>query len=646
MQEKEIKYLTPYQHARLRSEMYLGSRVATEFKFPVFEEGINGYGISMKQVTFVPAILTAFREALDNHLDELSFVGKGTITVNYKENDYIETSDDGRGIPIDFDKDQNGYTASLLVSKTMSGRNFGERGEQAGTNGLGISVVNFCSEWFQIIVNRDKKNFFQHFSEGEEELQFEEPVIEERNSKKTGTTVRFKLSSKVFGDDLTLPLEVVRSLVIFIACTNPNIKFVFNGDEIRTSQDIKRNLFAGEKVVEFKFADDANRGSYFVKMTDDDTAYFSLVNNIPAYNGGTHDDEIKYHFPRQLLAALTKESKKRKLNPNKNDILDNLLFLGTMKVKAPNFDSQSKTRLTNKEAKYAIGNCLLETDWQKFIKDNHELVERIYERCAARTHQQDKSKIDQDEKFLKKLKIPSLIEANSPNRKECILFITEGESAKGGLNNVRNSSIHAAIPLRGKILNVYHKKPTEALKSEVIKQLCAVIGLVPGKKAEVEKLRYGKVFIMADADEDGQGSISPLVASLFYRFWPELFELDEPFIHIFSTPLIIAEKGKERLYFYPQNIEEFDAKKYKGWNIRRAKGLGSLQPENFKDHLDNPVSIPLHKDTNIKHVFDLLFNGGRADDRKALMEMTVEDNMKKIEEFGSDWNPTSNKLDL
>jgi DNA gyrase/topoisomerase IV subunit B len=321
------------------------------------------------------------------------------------------------------------------------------------------------------------------------------------------------------------------------------------------------------------------------------------------------------------------------------------MFFGSMKVKAPNFDSQSKTRLTNKEVRHPIWICLTtQTDWQKFIKDNSQLIDKIYERCAARTHQQDKSKADQDEKKLKKLKIPSLLEANSHDRKSCVLFITEGESAKGGLNNARNPSIHAVMPLRGKILNVYHKKPAEALKSKVIEQLCAAIGVTPGKPLNWDNIRYGKIFIMADADDDGQGSICPLVIALFYKFWPELFDLEQPFIHIFSTPLIIAEKGKERRYFYPHNIEEFESSKFKGWNIRRAKGLGSLQKENFKDHLDNPVSIGLTRDDNIPHVLDLLFNGGRSDDRKLMMELSVQKVMEKMTISGSSWN--ANTLDV
>ncbi|QIG69710.1 DNA gyrase subunit B protein [Rhizobium phage RHph_I46] len=646
MSEPEFKILNDYQHARLRTEMYLGSRVPTDILFPVYDELTDSF--SMQKVTLVPALLTGFREALDNHLDELTFVGKGIINVFYNEDTGVfQTSDTGRGIPLDYIEEEGARIATIAVSRTKAGRNFGERGEQAGTNGLGISVVNYCSEFFSLVVERDGSRFVQNFVEGEESLIVEEPTISSTDKKKHGTSVSFKLSSKVF-EQLILPVSVVKSLVVLIAKTNPNIEFAFNGSVIKRSQDIKKNLFPGEKsVYEFKFEDANARGSYYLKMTDEDLAIFSLVNNIPAYNGGTMDDEVKYHFPRQLLEALTKESKRRKLSPNKNDVLENLLFIGSMKVIAPNFDSQSKTRLTNQNVRYPVVAAFREkTDWQKFIKENSELVERIYERCAARTHQVDKSKTDQDEKRLKKLKIPSLVDSNSRDRKKCVLFITEGESAKGGLIAARNPDIHAVMPLRGKILNVYHKKPAEASASKILEQLCAAIGLVPGKKVNYDNLRYGKIFIMADADNDGQGSICPLVISFFYKFWPELFTGDEAFVNIFSTPLIIAENKKDRRYFYPHNIEEFDSSKFKGWNIRRAKGLGSLQKENFVDHLANPVAVPLVNEPDLPHVLDLLFNGARADDRKLCMAMTVEENMKKIAEHGSNWNPKTHTLDV
>ncbi|ASV44653.1 DNA topoisomerase large subunit [Agrobacterium phage Atu_ph04] len=642
---EQIKFLTDYQHGRHRVEMYLGSKVPTEINFPIFND-IDRL-LEMEKILVTPAAFTAFREALDNHLDELTFVGKGDISVWYSEaTGIIKTEDNGRGIPLDRDENGN-YIATRVVSETKAGRNFGERGEQAGTNGLGISVVNFCSEFFNLSVKRDKTEFVQEFREGEEALDISLPfVTPSPKQRTTGTKVEFKLSEKVFGE-IVLPSKLIESYVHFVAYTNPHLTFRFNGESIASSKDVAKNIFGKSHLYEFKFEDERVRGSYFLKKSyseETDPSFFSLVNNVPAYNGGPHDDEIRFHFPRQLLKALERESKRRKLSPNKNDVLENLMFIGVIKMKAPNFDSQSKTRLTNPEVKKPIFLGLTQnTDWNDFIKKNRDLVEDIYARCAARTGKTDKSTIDQNEKQLKKLKIPALLDANSKNRKECILFITEGDSAKGGLNDARNPSIHALMPLRGKIRNVHSLKPAEALKSKIIEQLSAAIGLVPGKKAKLEDLRYGKIYIMADADEDGQGSICPLVVNLFHHFWPELFDLEEPFVNIFITPLIIISKGKERKYFYPLG-EPFEPSKYRGWSVTRAKGLGSLETENFRDHLEDIPAIGLTKDDSIEHVLHLLFNGARADDRKLFMELTVDECMEKISDMGSDWQ--NNTLDI
>ena len=630
---EEIRVLNDFQHARLRAEMYLGSRVPHKFRFPIFADGV----FRVQEVEFVPAILTAFREALDNALDEMSFLPPKhlrEIRVSYdEERFFFEVCDSGRGIPITWREDEGMHTATLAVSMMKAGRNFGDRGEQAGTNGLGISVVNFVSSIFKLEVWRDGKNFTQSFAPGEEDVERSDPLIEDSGTQ-TGTCISFELDPKVF-DYLVMPSSVIESLVVLVASVNPSIKFFFNNEEVRVYKDVKSSVFGPlQHVMEFPF----EFGTYYVTETLDEAFTMSLVNNVPAYNGGTHDTEFTYHFPRRLIEALEKESKKRKLRPNKNDVMDGLFIFGNIRMKAPNFDSQSKTRLINEEIKKPIAKMLMEDfDWQAFIKKNSVFIENVYARCAARTHKIDMSDVDREAKKLKKAKIAKLLDATSRNRSECVLFLTEGDSAAGGINEVRNPAIHGVMPLRGKVLNVFHKNPKQALASKVIQDICGAIGLVPGKKAVVSELRFSKVFIMTDADEDGQGSICPLLLLLFYRFWPELFEQEESFVQVFMTPLIILEKGKESRYFYPNNIDEFDFNAWKGWKVVRAKGLGSLQPNNFKDQLENPIVIPMKKDFLLSHVLDLLFNGNRADDRKVMISSKVDELVSLIQESGSNW---------
>lgn len=654
MSEQEVRLLNDYQHCRLRTEMYLGSRTESEFVFPIVDTETSE--IVYKPVKITPSVLTAFREALDNALDELSFRGRGVIHVTFDEEDMVfRIEDNGRGIPFDFREDVGMHTATLAVSHTKAGRNFGERGEQAGTNGLGISVVNFCSMFFELEVLRNRQRFYQTFREGDEDLIVEEPEILEATDTDHhagGTIVRFRLSPKVFKEGMSLSEEVVRSIVYIIAKTNPQYTVLYNNETDKITKNIRKNLFGNRPVIEMNFNEEnVCNGQFFITMTNSDSNFFSFVNNVPAYNGGTHMDEFKYHFPRQLMEALKKESKKRRLNPNKNDILEGINVLNVMKMKAPNFDSQSKTRLTNSEVKKPIAKMLCEeTHWEKFIADNKGFIDAIYARCAARTGKKDSSQIDENAKALKKVKIPKLVDATSKDRSNCVLFLTEGDSAAGGVNNVRNPEIHAVMPLRGKIRNVHGAHPKDVItsKASIIKDICAAIGLVPGKPVDPEQLRFSRVYIMADADEDGQGSICPLIVNFFYQFWPELFNREEAFIHLFLTPLIILRKGNERKYFYPSNMDDFDPKKFASWKVTRAKGLASMSIDNFRDHIDDPLSVPVIEDSvgSIKKLLSLLF-ADRANDRKTMLEISVEEILELFQTQGFSWTePTTNTLDL
>ncbi|QIW87736.1 DNA topoisomerase large subunit [Agrobacterium phage OLIVR5] len=645
MEDQKIVELTDVKHARLRTEMYLGGRTPDTAIFPHVE--ITGF-LSFKEFTFVPSVLTAFREAFDNALDEMSFVGKGEIEVMYdEETRYFGIRDSGRGIPIDYREDSGMHTATLAVSKTKAGRNFTSRGEVSGTNGLGISIVNFVSDEFTLSINRDKKFFRQEFevvNDGND-LSYSVPSITASDSKTTGTTVSFRLSEEVFHHGVILPVDMVRSIVTLVAYSNPNIKFTFNGVGIKVQGKTVKDAIFGKssQAIEIPFSkDDVGNGIFLVRKTSGTSSQATFVNNVPAYNGGTHLDEFRNHFQKNLLEALKKESKRRRLNPTKSDVLDAVDIIGFVKMKGPNFDSQSKTRLTNVEIRNPIFHSFASVDWDKVVKSNKDIIEEIYRLCSIRSGQKDKGQIDQNEKALKKAKIAKLVDANSRIRSDCTLFLAEGDSAAGGLAAVRDPNIHAVMPLRGKIKNVHGLSPSEAIgeKESVIKDMCAAIGLVPGKKADKANLRYSSVMITCDADDDGIGSICPLLVNFFQRFWPELFE-GTPFIKIFLTPLIILTKGKERKYFYPTDIEDFVPSEWKGWEVKRAKGLGSLRPENFKDHIANPIAIDVLEDEHesVRKLMSLLFQEKRADDRKTMLEIDLDAIMDRLKTMGTDWSP-------
>lgn len=171
------------------------------------------------------------------------------------------------------------------------------------------------------------------------------------------------------------------------------------------------------------------------------------------------------------------------------------------------------------------------------------------------------------------------------------------------------------------MLNVFDKSPKEILDNDALASIMNSMGLIPGQKADRKNLRYGKVFIAHDMDPDGL-NIGALLINFFYKFWPELFDSkQDPMIHIFKTPFIIASKGNTRKYWYSHDYHLFNPKEYSGWVITRAKGLGTLVEEDWKYSLKHPETFAIVDDGNMQETLDLIFNNDRADDRKVWIGM-------------------------
>lgn len=200
--------------------------------------------------------------------------------------------------------------------------------------------------------------------------------------------------------------------------------------------------------------------------------------------------------------------------------------------------------------------------------------------------------------------------------------IISHNSAISNLSGARDKKIHGILPLRGKIKNVNgEEKTSELMESMSLKDIMGALNLIPGEKAKRSELRYGQLYICADEDEDGK-NIAALVCNFLYKFWPELFDdQDNPFVYIFKTPFIILEKkGQPSVYFYSHNIDEYNPHEWSTYKATRAKGLGTLEIENFKDSLANGFAIPItNSDGKLGETLDLIFNKSRADDRKDWM---------------------------
>jgi len=426
---EEIVKLTDTQHHRLRTEMYLGSRnlhTQTVINW-------DGKKLVAENVAWTPAAYCAFREIFDNSLDEVVGHGHGSkIDVTYDPKTLtFSVADDGRGIPIDWDENEKMHKATMALTQARAGRNFGEREEVRGTNGIGASVVVSCSKEFVIDIKRAGKRFQQTFKEGSElmpDLDISEPRIFS-SAMKSGTEINFSLSPTVF-PNAKIPLSFVKSRIFEVAANHPKIRFTFNGEKVTVGKSIDKTMFADSDPVIISINEDKFASTYYLvpEFGIEGEFVHSTVNDIPAFNGGQHIDTFKRLFFSGMLKAMERESKRRGLAPNRSDIADGLLIYNTTTMHAPNFDSQSKTRLINDEVDRYIKTSLEnEITFKSILRTHKTWVDAIYKRCAARTQKRDDADIAKANRKLMRNKVPKLLDANGKDRSKCILLICEGD---------------------------------------------------------------------------------------------------------------------------------------------------------------------------------------------------------------------------
>lgn len=627
MAKDEIKKLTPYQHVRLRTTVYYGSTTSHTQHTLNYDQG----NPTLTEYAWVPAVFTTWREIVDNALDEVVAHGHGSrIDITYDESSHtFSVQDDGRGIPIDWDTEHNCHKATLALSELMSGRNFDERANTAGMNGIGASGVNFCSEWFKIDIVRDGERFQQLFEQGNavlgDALQIHAPKITKKSGK-TGTRVEWKLSDQVF-KIMQLPLEFVRNRVVELAAANPSVKFTFNGDVIKI-KNVEKGLFGDRPTFKILVEQEAQgfRSEFIMvpNFVESGDHAHSLVNNIPTFSGGTHIDSFRKHFVSKLLDALARESKKRGLTPNRSDVLEGVLIYNVTRMNKADFDSQSKTRLINEEVDAWIRAGLDDDKGiKKVIRDNSDWIDSIYARCAARTQKKDDAETAKLARKVLRTKVPKLMDATGKDRSKCILLIAEGDSAVSSVSAVRDPEVHGGLPLRGKILNVRGESNKTILDNAICQDIMSSIGLTLGARVKRPELRYGQVWITCDADTDG-ANIMALLTNFFYLHWPELFDPGQPaFFLVFSTPFIIQEdKRKQRHYWYSDDWHTYNPEDWKGCvKATRAKGLGSLEEVDWQNSLAKPRLIPIVDDGKLEETLKLIFDKTLADSRKEWMSI-------------------------
>lgn len=613
----DIKVLTDREHVRQRTQIYLGNMNRVEYTVPSF---MIPSGFSLQTFEFVPAVFKSVGEILDNCIDELTQINKRTkkitIQADTEKGVYI-IADNGRGIPIG--KHETGkYTPEVALGSLRAGRNFDETSAGViGQNGVGSACVNYCSSHFEIKINRDGKSYNQKFKNGANKIT--KPKIT-NGPRTTGTEIAFQLDKDVFEQGIGLPDDLMHGRAIEIAFNNPGTTVTYGNHVYKFNHGLD-DLIKKISKNYFKFCtDDMEFYVVFDQHTGIDEQMYTWVNSSLLFDGGLCNTQFTNAFCDNVCNSLKTAAKKQRCTVTKNDVRQNLLIFGILKLAKPEYDAQSKTRLTGPNLRKEIQD-MIPSQWKAFARQNKEWLEEVLVRANERHHlNANKKAVNDLSKNLKK-KVPGLTDATSKRRYECSLIITEGLSAASMITEVRDPKTIGSFPLTGKINNVYGASAAEVLKMSKVTNLLLAVGLIPSKKAVRSDLRFGKLYLATDADPDGD-DIMTLLVNLFHQFWPELFDQHrDPFIHRLVAPNVVASKGNKRVHF--TNRAEYEKKKgrYSEYSIEYMKGLGSMMKSDWEIILNgkNNSLIPIVDDGMMTQTLKLLFSDD-ADARKRWLQ--------------------------
>jgi DNA gyrase subunit B len=543
-------------------------------------------------------------EIVDNSVDECLAGVCNTIKVTINKDGSVTVQDNGRGIPVDTHPVYKKSAMEVIVTKLHAGGKF-EKSAYAvsgGLHGVGISVVAALSKKMRVEVKRDGKIYMQEYKIGTP--QDDVKVIGKYDGKENGTTVTFFPDDSIFSVT-KFDFNTLANRFREICMLNAGLRIILE-DEISEKKDDFH--FAGGLVEFVKYLNRArealHKPIYFKKEVEGLVAEISIqyndsynenihgfVNTINTVEGGTHVSGFKTALTRVINDYAEKKGilkKDEKLEGD--DVREGLTAIISLRLRDPQFEGQTKTKLGNSEVKGTI-DSIVTSALSEFLEENPNIGKVIAQKAAQALKAREAAK---KAKELVRRKnafgsggLPGkLADCSSKKIEETELYIVEGQSAGGTAKGARDKEFQAILPLKGKILNVEKANPTKALSSEEIGNLLTAMGTGIGDNFDAEKLRYGKIIIMSDADVDGQ-HIKTLLLTLFYRFTPQLIEAGHIFVAV--APLYKIRKGQSDHYVYSdEELKKLLDKIGGKCDVQRFKGLGEMNDEQLWDTTMNP----------------------------------------------------------
>ena len=568
-------------------------------------------------------------EVVDNSIDEALAGYCKNIEVTINEDNSIMVEDDGRGIPTAQHHKENRSALEVVMTVLHAGGKFdkGSYKVSGGLHGVGVSCVNALSEKLVALVYREGKIWKQEYSKGAP-LGDVEAVGE---TDRTGTTILFKPDNTIFYVT-EYKYDILAARLRELAYLNKGIRLSLTDKRMidPDTNEYKSEVFYSEEgLKEFVEYLDANREKLIdetIHITTEKNGIpievalhyntefkeniFSYVNNINTMEGGTH----LAGFRRGLTQTLKTYAEnmgmlsKLKFEINGDDFREGLTAIISVKVAEPQFEGQTKTKLGNTEVGTAVAQAVstvLANYLEEHPKDARAIVDKVILAATARHAARKARELVQRKTVLSGSGLPGkLADCSDNNPENCEIFLVEGDSAGGTAKQGRDRRFQAILPLRGKILNVEKAMAHRVWESDKIKIIFQALGITIGtaedSKAEnLEKIRYHKIIIMADADVDG-AHIATLIMTLFFRYMRSVIE--NGYLYIATPPLYSVKKGKEQRYCWTEEqrlqlIQEMGGGKENSLHIQRYKGLGEMTAEQLWDTTMSPDGRTLRQVT-------------------------------------------------
>lgn len=625
-------------------------------------------------------------EIVNNSIDEALAGRCDEIVVKLLPDNVVSISDNGAGIPVEIHPQTKKSTLETVLTVLHAGGKFGGDGYKVsgGLHGVGVSVVNALSEWTKVEVKREGKLWIQEFKRGKPQGNVK-PI---GKAAETGTTVIFKADHEIFPEikySWTKILDYVRQqayLTKGVKITVEDSREV--ASEKESYKTLRHGFFFDGGIISFvKFL---NRGKeiknavpvYFEKTVDDVNVevslqytggykehLYSFTNNIYTVEGGTHVTGFKMSLTRVLNDYAKKNNliKEKEGGMTSDDLKEGLTAVVSVKMREPQFEGQTKSKLGNAEIR-GIVSSITNEGLNEYLEKNPQDARAIIDKCMLTVRARIAARAAKDAVLrkgaLEGMTLPGkLADCSTRDAARSELYIVEGDSAGGSAKQGRNRMFQAILPLRGKLVNVEKTSLDKVVKSDTLKPIIIALGTGIGETFDASKIRYGKIIIMADADVDGS-HIRTLLLTFFYRYFEELITNGN--IYIAQPPLYRIQKGKDVRWVYTDEqkdeiVNEFRAKaaqsaadkkaakakeeeetitpeelaeaggeveKIAGVTIQRYKGLGEMNPQQLWDTTMNPATrlmyrVGIDDAEEADRIFDILM-GSDVEPRRRFIQ--------------------------